>query len=174
MKLKTTIAVLALSLASLAAAQTTYTLDAHGSCGDPNSSACYVIYQGTVPMPFVAPMPEPMFYPWVSAVFTTGLSVPHTFHTGKVHPQPAPESGTGQGTFNWGDGGGKSGVITVTLACSFGADVVGWPFYDTMCSGMDSAGNSVTFTHILFVSEGRYGYWGWFDHHGTMVLTLAN
>jgi hypothetical protein len=153
---------------------TVYTLDAHGNCGDPNSSACYVIYYGTTPMPFVAPQPEPMFYPQVSATFTTGLSIPVTFHTGSLHPRiPTPQYGTGQGTFQWSDGGPKSGTITVPLACSFNI-YGGWPYYVVACNGTDEAGNNVSLTHILYVvGPRRFGYWGWADAHGHMTLTLA-
>lgn len=159
-------------MAGLATAQTIYTLDAHGDCRNPNTSACYEIYYGTVPMSFEAPMPEPFYYPSVIATFTTGLSVPISFHTGNLHPNPAPQSGVGQGTFKWSDGGGNGGTFTFTIYCSF--DSTGFPSWAVNCNGSDTLGNSVTFTHDLFVSEGRYGYWSWFDHHGMMTLTLVN
>jgi hypothetical protein len=169
---------LLLSFAGALSAQTqtdtVYTMDAHGSCGDPNSSACYVIYYGTTPMPFVAPEPEPTYYPSVQATFNTGLHIPITFRSGSLHPRiPTPQFGIGSGTFNWSDGGGKSGTITVALDCRF--DVFGaWPFYAVSCNGTDAAGNNVSFTHILYVvGPRRFGYWGWADHHGTLTLTLV-
>jgi hypothetical protein len=119
--------------------------------------------------PFVASHPEPLYYPWAHATYTTGLPVSATYPPGG---QPSvPVSGTGSATIQWGDGGPHQGTITLA---TFPCEMTGSrPNYTITCKGEDSQGNIVHLIHNLYLFEVRFGFWNWADLGGTTILVLA-
>lgn len=176
---KTLVSALLLT-AGLASAQTytTYTLNFYGECDGANSCGVEYYPEYSPGQPASAPQPEPFYYPSAIANYDTGLNIPISFHTGSVHPQiPTPQFGTGcqvkPCTFEWSDGGGNKGTITLTsMPCRF--DVwAGWPDYAVSCNGTDEAGNNVSFTHVVYlIGPLRYGYWNWRDGHGKITISI--
>lgn len=175
---------LASLLAGLATAQSEhiFNLLQYGNCGDPNSSACYQIYRGTIPMPYVSSTlnDDGTGYPQVQATWGPDFascfspSVPISFHTGNTVPMvPTPQVGTCTGSFDWSDGGANSGTLVVTLTCRFDTSVPPYE-YAISCGGNDGMGNSVTLIHKVALSgPRRFGYWNWVDHHGTMDFVIS-
>ena len=119
--------------------------------------------------PFVAPRPEPMYYPWAYATYTTGLHASVTYRPGT---QPiVPVNGTGSATIHWGDGGPNEGAVQIEmLDCRMTGTK---PNYTITCTGADGQGNRVDLVHHLYLFEVRFGYWNWYDLGAKMTLTLA-